>query len=331
MTIKDVAKKAGVSIATVSRIINGKDKGFSDNTKKRVREVIESLNYSPNDVARSLVMRKTHVLGAVIPDVTNPFFSEVIRGIEDRASEFGYSILLCNSDDDAVKEEKYIHLLKEKGVDGIIYAEASTMVEKEIHNLDLPIVFLDRAMGKYDCSWICDDGEYGMYQIICYLIEKGHREIAYFSGHEGGANEPERREGYRKALVDNGILFDPEKVFLGAFDSESGQANVLRLLESKKSFSAIACANDLIAIGAIAELRKQGIAVPDQISVTGYDDIKISKYCYPPLTTMAQEKYGMGKRAVEILVQNIADDATKGQSEQLLSVLVERDSVKEKR
>lgn len=330
-TIKDVAECAEVSIATVSRIINGKDKGFSEATKQRVREVIKNMNYSPNDVARSLVMKKTYILGVVVPDVSSPFFSEVIRGIEETASELGYSILLCNSNDDAKREEKYIHLLKEKGIDGIIYAQVNTAIEKEIQQLEVPIVFLDKAMDKYEYSWICDDGEYGMYRMVRYLIEKGHREIVYFSGNKGWANEPERRNGYRKALLEHGIPFEPDRIFWGSFDFESGHQNVKRLLESKQNFSAIACANDLIAIGAISGLAKRGIKVPSEVSVTGYDDIQMAAYCVPALTTMAQETYDMGKRAVEILIQNISNKVTKGSSEQVRSVLVERDSVREKR
>lgn len=327
VTIKDIAKEANVSISTVSRVINRKDKGVGENTKKRVVEVIKRLNYLPNNAARSLVIKKTHVMGVIIPDITNPFFPELIRGIEDTASRWGYSILLCNSDDNIKKERKYFNLLKSKGVDGIIYAGANSNTEEEVGHLSLPMVFLDRVIQGRACSYVCDDGEYGMYTMVNYLIGSGHREIAYFGGNMDVSTEQERKKGYIKALKEHGIKVNDGLIFKGNFDIKSGRENIEILLSRKISFTAIACANDAMAIGAIAGLNKNNIQVPNQISVTGYDDIEMAKYCYPPLTTMAQDKYTIGKTIVELLVRVINGEQKENISLELRSKLMERDSV----
>jgi LacI family transcriptional regulator len=329
-TIKDIAREAGVSITTVSRVINGEEKGVGPLTRKKVLEVAKQLNYSPNHVARSLVMKKTQVIGVIIPDIINPFFPELIRGIEDVAAEANYSIILCNSDGDDLKEKNYLTLLKDKGVDGIVYTGVHGINEENatfLKQLDIPFVCLDRAFQDKNINCVSDDGVYGMYIAVKYLIEKGHKEIAYLSGSMETSTGKDRLEGYKKALKESKFEVCDKLIVEGNFDLESGSNGVLELLKRNSKYTAIACANDSIAIGAIAKLRELNIQIPKQVSVVGYDDVQMAKLCCPPLTTIAQDKYGMGQKTMQVLLKQINNEYLKNEFIIIKSKLVKRDSV----
>lgn len=333
-TIKDIAKKAGVSITTVSRVINGSPKGVGEKTRKRVEKVAKELNYSPNFVARSLVMKKTQAIGVIIPDISNPFFPELIRGIEDRAAKENYSLILCNSDGDETKEQAYMKLLKDKGTDGIIYTGVHGLDvarSRFLKTLGVPFVCLDRAPAEENMDSVCDDGAQGMYEMVRYLIQKGHEKIAYFTGDMAASTAKERKKGYEGALKENGICLQEALVVAGLFDVESGRLGVETLIDRKVDFTAIACANDLIAMGALLALRARNISVPAQVSVTGYDDIQMAQHCFPALTTMAQNKYELGKSTVHLLLQKMKQKTTDGHTVTFQSTLILRDSVAQRR
>lgn len=308
ITIKDVAKEANVSITTVSRVINNKDEGVSKETKEKILKIMKKLDYRPNGIARGLVTKKTNTLGLILPDITNPFFPDLVRGVEDTANMYGYNIILCNTDDDIAKEKTYIKILKEKCIDGIIY---TSTIKSENHNVktllkyEIPFVMLDRLIDIKGIPYIYADGESGMYEIIRYLIKNNHKKIAYISGPITNYTAVQRYEGYKRAMDEAGLKPDEDLILEGNYKMNSGFKCMSEILNKKKQFTAVACANDLMAIGALECVRAHNLKVPEDISITGYDDIYVSNVITPKLTTMAQPTYEMGCLAARILIKSI--------------------------
>ncbi len=305
ITIKDIAKAAGVSTATVSLVFNNKDKSISQTTRDRVLKIGKDLNYIPNSMARSLVTRQTKTLGLVLPDIVNPFFPEIARGAEDRAWESGYSIIICNTDDDVDQENNYLHVLSKKMVDGIILTHSANR-NKEKSGLErcrIPIILIDRdydspnIMGK-----VLVDNTEASCKAVNYLIKKGYTKIAYIAGPLNTRTARDRLDGYKKALVENNLRYEENLVMVGEYKTQWGSEAALSLLESEQDFQAIFCGNDLIAIGAMKKLKEKNITIPDDIAVMGFDDIYISSLVDPELTTIKQPNYKMGFEAVRIMI-----------------------------
>lgn len=304
-TIKEIAKLANVSSATVSKVINGKDKYISEETRQRILEIIEREGYIPNGIAKSLKMKRTKTIGIIVPDVMNLFFSEVAKGAEDAAEKKGYSVILCNSDNSKTKEEKYINILQEKMVDGIILTASETEASKYLERCNTPMVLVDRDLDlNNSIARIMVDNVEGTYKATNYLINKGCRSIGFISSLEVNKLAKERLMGYKNALKENGMEIEQKKIFLKSFSVETGYEGVDYLL-NETHIDAICCGNDLIAIGAIQGLKDKGIKVPEEVKIIGFDDISISKYLDPPLTTVKQPIYKLGEEAVNILVSII--------------------------
>lgn len=324
-TIKEIARLANVSSATVSKIINGKDKYISEETRQRVLEIIEREGYIPNGIAKSLKMKRTKTIGIIVPDVMNLFFSEVAKGAEDSAEKKGYSVILCNSDNSKTKEEKYINILQEKMVDGIILTASEGEARKYLKRCNTPMVLVDRNLDlDKPIGRIIVDNVEGTYKATNYLIEKGCKSIGFISSEEVNKLAKERLLGYKKALEENGIEIDPKRIFLKSFSVETGYEGVDYLLKDT-SVDSICCGNDLIAIGAIQRLKEKGIRVPEDVKIIGFDDISISKYVDPPLTTVRQPIYKLGEEAVNILVAIIEKKDTE-MTKILETEIVERKS-----
>lgn len=304
VTIKDIARLSGVSTATVSKIINGKDSDIGKPTIERVKRIIDEQNYTPNIVARSMVTKKTKTIGLVIPDVRNPFFTDLVRGAEDVANERGYSLLFCNTDDDLRKEIKYINNLIEKQVDGIALAGAAVRDQSLEENIDIkvPIVSLDRNVyfkgveGKIEV-----DNFTGAYDAVTHLIKSGHKSIMFLSGQLNIKPSKDRLEGYKRALADNNIEYNENLIVVGKYTSEFGYES-MKNAAPDKAVTAIFCGNDLIAIGAMNALKEKNIRIPEDISIVGFDDIYISSLVTPALTTVRQPSYEIGYQAVEMLI-----------------------------
>lgn len=304
VTIKDIAKLSGVSTATVSKIINGKANDISKSTVEKVMKIIEEQNYSPNTIARSMITKKTKTIGLIIPDVRNPFFTDLTRGAEDVANDRGYSIFFCNTDDDLNKEIKYINNLIEKQVDGIALAGAAVRdrVLEEKMDIRIPIVSLDRNVyfqgikGKIEV-----DNFSGAYDAVSHLIRSGHRKIMYLSGPLNIKLSSDRLEGYKKALLDNNIEYGEELVVVGRYNSDFGY-EIIKNIKIDNDVTAIFCGNDLIAIGAMNALKERSISIPKDISIVGFDDIYISSLVTPALTTVRQPSYTIGRLAMERLI-----------------------------
>lgn len=330
VTIKDIAKHAGVSIATVSMVLNNKDHGITQKTRDKILKIAEELNYRPNRLARGLVTKRTNTLGFILPDITNPFFPEIVRAAEDTANKYDYNLILCNTDDDEDKEKLYIEVLKEKCVDGIIFTSSIEPSEENLKTLldyDIPFVFLDRFIDIDKAYVIHTDGMQGMYEVVKYLIDMGHEKIAFLSGPFGSSTACERYKGYAKALKECGISIDKNLIVEGDYKEAGGKRAMRELLKRNTGFTAVACANDLMAIGAMEVLKQNNIRIPEEVSITGFDDIALSKVLDPKLTTVSQPCYDMGHEATKMLIKLIEGKTPEKNKQVLKPKLVIRDSV----
>lgn len=308
ITIKDIARMAGVSTATVSKVLNGKDEKISDRTRNRIFELVDEYNYVPNRIASSLVTKKTKTLGLIIPNIANPFFPEIARGAEDLANERGYNLILCNTDDHLEKEETYIDMLEEKMVDGIIFTASSQRKDKleRLSKVKVPVITVDREVeGLATQGMIVVDNVYGAYEAVHYLVEAGYSKIVHITGPMSSKPARDRLEGMKQALSEKGLTLSSDQLFSGDFKSEWGYEAVNQLINEGTSFDAVFCGNDLIAIGVLKALREHRLKVPADIGLVGFDDIYMAKMLEPELTTVAQPNYEMGYKSAEMLIDMI--------------------------
>ena len=331
-TLRDVAEKAGVTTATVSYILNDK-KSFPDETRRRVMNAIAELGYIPNLSARTLTQRSSKLIGIVVPQTEgsrlmfqNNFYSEILGSIEFHARQNGYHIIISATD----ANESYLRLARERNLDGIIvigmYPDEFYRQMKESR---IPIVLVDSYCNDHYYHNIRIDDAYGSYLATRHVLSKGHRSIAFFSGQlkENGVMK-KRLTGYKDALREYQAPFDPQYVFEGSIDYASGIDSAGRLLASRLPATAVVAAADILAIGAMKGFYEKGVRVPDDISVMGFDDLEISQYLTPGLTTVRQEISQKGEKAVELLINNI-NEPNLTKQEQILPVkLVERGSVR---
>ncbi|MCG8483936.1 MAG: LacI family transcriptional regulator [Clostridia bacterium] len=330
VTIKDIAKKANVSIATVSRVINNKSEGVGPETRERILNIIKESNYHPSRIAQGMVTKKTNILGLILPDISNPFFPDLVRGVEDTASHYGYNLVLCNSDKNSDKEEAYIRVLKENNAAGIIYTSVVKRKEKNIKLLlknKIPFVIMDRSINISNVPKVYTNNIFGMHEMVEYLINNGHRCIAYISGPKYNSSSEQRLKGFKKALNDAGITIDLELIKDGDYSINSGKACMTEILKTGKCFTAVACANDLMALGALEVLKDKGIRVPQEISITGYDDIVMTTFTTPKLTTVVQPKYEIGCEAAELLIKLVNGEEIQQKEVILQPKLAIRESV----
>ncbi|USG67808.1 LacI family transcriptional regulator [Brevibacillus ruminantium] len=304
-TIYDVAKKARVSIATVSKVINNTGR-ISEKTKNKVWKVIGSLNYQQNVIATALTGKHTYTIGLLIPDLSNLFFAELARSIEDRGNELGYNLVICSTDYNPDKEAKYIELLKRKNVDGFILAsgfENTLEVEKLIAE-KYPVAIVARDVPAFNVNAVCIDDFQGGYDAASCLIELGHQKIAIIA-RDVWSNR-ERIRGFRKALEDHGGI---REYTFSQFTLESnvpwGKKIALDYLNSPDPPTAFFACNDLLAIGAIEAIREKKLRVPEDVSVVGFDNTVIATIIDPQLTTIAQPIQNMGREVMDLIVTEI--------------------------
>ncbi|MCX7720053.1 MAG: substrate-binding domain-containing protein [Dictyoglomus thermophilum] len=320
VTIKDVAKKAGVSVMTVSRVING-SKNVKESTREKVLRTIEELGYVPNSVARSLILNKTLTIGLVISDITNPFFTTIARGVEDTAISKHFTVILCNTDEDPEKEMMYAEVLARSKVDGVIYASASGKKAplKSLFLKKIPIVLIDRTIeGVNDLDIVRGDSVLGAYLLTKHLIDLGHRRIGIIVGSHFISTARDRVEGYKKALNEANIPIDESLIKINEnskFSKEDGYRLTKELLNLENPPTAIFGGNNLMAVGALLAIRERGLEIPEDISLVSFDDIESLSEVYPFLTVVKQPAYTMGVIATEILIRRIEN----------------RDKIKEKR
>jgi len=305
-SIKDVAREAGVSIATVSRVLNNVDV-VNDDTKKKVLEAISKLGYRPNIIARSLKTQKTSTIGIIIPDISSQFYPEIVRGAEDVANIYSYNIILCNTDLDSEREIEYLRILKEKMIDGVLYMSNSLEedVIKLINELKIPVVLIETKDKKNNFPSITIDNEKAAYDATKFLLNKGFRDIVFVGTHPEAENALSKRyKGYERAMNENGMRINPDLVCFSGIKPQDG-ANVVSSFLKNKKYDSIFCISDELAMGVINELREQGIRVPEDISVIGFDNIFSSSIYHPKLTTISQPMYDMGSVGMRMLIKII--------------------------
>ncbi|MFI8222715.1 LacI family DNA-binding transcriptional regulator [Pseudomonas sp. NPDC085632] len=305
-TIKDVAALAGISYTTVSHVVNN-TRPVSQEVRLKVEAAIKSLDYVPSAVARSLKAKTTATIGLLVPNSLNPYFAELARGIEDYCERNGYCVILCNSDDNPEKQRSYLRVLLEKRIDGLIVASAGgdSGLAQGLAGVKTPMVIVDRGLDGVDADLVRIDHEYGAYLATRHLLELGHRDIATIGGPVSTSVAQMRLAGYCRALKEAGIEVRPERMLESDFTSTGGYNAAATLLANNPP-SAIFAGNDMIGIGVLRAAAERNVRVPSELSVIGFDDIQMSRYVYPALTTVGQSILQLGEMAAEVLLRRIA-------------------------
>jgi LacI family transcriptional regulator len=326
-SIYDVAKEAGVSVFTVSAVINSKSH-VGKTLKQRVEAAILKLNYRPNLLARSLAKRRTHTLGIVVPDISNPFFPLVVRGAEDAALKHGYNILLCDSDDRMEQEEQCLEVLLAKRVDGILLTKApfdlSPSLRQLIDDMKIPFVLLMRTYPSLTKDAVVSDDYKGAYEAVCQLARAGHRRIGLLGGPIKVSNGRERWKGFRDALEASGLTCDPELVVEGDYRIESGYRGGHALLSRRPD--GIYVANYLMTVGLLRAADEMGMRCPEDFGLVSFDDYPWLAIFRPRLTTVELPKYQIGFEAAELLLDRIKGGNAQGGVRKLVPELHVRES-----
>jgi len=323
-----VAKRSGVSISTVSRVLNN-SKPVSPEIRQRVLEAIRETGYRPNLLARGLVLRKTNIIGIIVPDISNAYYSELVKGTEEISNMYNYSILLCNTYGELKKEMEYLNLLTEKQVDGIIFM-TTNLTEEHVRwfkENDVKSVFVNRHIEGMDIPYVSIDNYNAAYDATNYLIELGHEKIAYIGGPLSDEILGMKRfEGYKQALYDAGIDFRQELVRVSKIGIKSGYEAMGDILDVHKDITAVFAANDIMAIGAVNCILDRGYKIPQDISVVGFDDIPFASIIRPALTTIRQPIYDIGAVAARMLIKKLNGEKLDEISVNLPYQLIERDT-----
>lgn len=327
----DIANKTGFSVSTVSRALHNKSDKYkiSEETKRRIREAAEELGYRPNILARGLKLKKTHDIGVIVPDISNPFFATLVKNIGEEVQKIGYSLILCDSDENISIEQKAIKLLLEKRVEGLIVASVGVNDShlKSLEKNKIPIVIVDRCFYDLNFDTVGVKNYNGSYLGVQYLIGQGHKRIAFIRGLEGTSTNDERLEGYRQALNKAGIPIRKKYIVGDDFRSLSGYLQTKILLNLDQPPTAIFTAGDLIALGAYQAIKEENLHIPKDISIATFDDPLFAPHLSPPLTAIKQPVYEMGIIAVKLIIDRLHDSNKERKRILLEPQLVVRDSV----
>lgn len=304
VTIRDVAKKAGVSPTTVSRVLTGKSIGhMREKTREKILVAIKELKYTPNKYARALKQQKTGVIGVLIPDISDVFFSLIVRGVEKIAYQNKYSVIVCDSENSVEKEESYIDILIQEMIEGLIFVPCSRRSDriKKLIEREVMVVLVDRELDNFNLpAVVCDDFN-NSYNLTKYLIDQGYKTIGFIKGPPAVTTAEDRYRGYIQALKDNNISFNEVYVKQGMYTFESGYKAAREYLRIKKLPQAIIAANDLMALGAIGLFEKSGFKVPSDIGIAGFGDIPFARLMNPRLSTIRIPTFQMGQEATKVL------------------------------
>ena len=339
VTIYDIAKKANTSTATVSRVLSNSGYPVSAKLRERIKEAAEELNYIPNMLGRQLKTNNSMTVGVIVPSITNPFYSSIVLGIEDIARSRGYHVLLCNSHRSPELEEEYLTTLFEKQVKGIIISSISPdkKLLSDLIDKGLSVVAFDQSVEGLDSSQVHFDFQRGGYLATEFLLKQGHQDIAFISS---PLTRPSRRsvyDGYQLALKNKGVEINNDWIKIATREEEISEKNyeftngvelTRELLKSKELPTAIFVCNDMTAFGVMNELTSQGIKIPEEISVVGFDNIEFSQMVSPSLTTVQQPDYEMGRIACNILVDQLIGETREAVDIMLQPKVIERNSTR---
>jgi DNA-binding LacI/PurR family transcriptional regulator len=303
VSIKDIAKAAGVSHSTVSRALSDSPL-VSDETKARIQRLAQEMGYSPNTLARSLVTRQTYTVGVVVTTIADPFVAEVVQGIEATAHDYNYTVILCSSGAQPEREIAAVEMLRSKRVDGVIVTSSriGALYLEHLERIGAPIVLINNhneSSGRYTFT-VTVDNRHGGYLATEHLVQLGHWRIAYVTAPADHSSDLDRMAGYRQALIAGGIEPDSALIVPGNGRADGGERALQALIELSQPPSAVFCYNDMTAIGLMHAARQVGVSVPRDMAVVGFDDIPFASYFYPPLTTIAQPKVEMGRLAMKM-------------------------------
>jgi LacI family transcriptional regulator len=305
----DVAARAGVSVATVSRALSGDPKRVSAPVLQRIVDAAEELDYIPNNLARNMRAGSSRILGLVISDIGNPFFTAVVRGVEDVAQRHGYSLVLSNTDEDPDREAASLGVMAAERAAGLIIAttnENGTALRR-FADMGMAIVAIDRHIADLPTDSVVVDNESASHEAVTHLVRLGHRRIAIVGGPSDADTARERRRGYERALTEARIAIEPELVRAGDFRETAGLTVTRELLDLPVPPSAIFAVNNLTTIGVLGALRERGVEVPTAMSVVGFDDIPTAELLHPPLTVVQQPTYRVGARAADLLIRRLRE------------------------
>ncbi|MDO9464533.1 MAG: LacI family DNA-binding transcriptional regulator [bacterium] len=314
ITIYDVAKKAGVCHGTVSRCLN--NKGYvKKETRRRIERAAKKLKYTPNYTAQVLITKKTQIIGVLIPDISNPFYPPVTKGVYDTVKKSGYHIILGNSYNELEEENSILKSFLFRGVDGIIFIctekkeeESTSQILEEFIKRDIPIVLIQRDGVNLSVDRIFINNIKGAYEATLHLIDIGHNRIGFISGATKSISSRERKEGYRKALLKHNLLIDRNLVLEKGLGKEGGYEGMKQFLKMEHPPTAVFAVNDVIAMGAMMAIKERGKKIPEDIALVGFDDIYPSAILNPSLTTVSQPKYEQGRLAAQLLVRRMTGD-----------------------
>ena len=329
-TMKDIAKIAGVSLGTVSHVLNG-TAGVREPVRRRVLEAVRSTSYQPSQLARGLRRVQTNVIGMIIPDITNPFFPAVVRGAEDQAFSHGYRLILCNTDNDHLKELAHLNELRTYLPAGLIVIPSTfsdlTVQAKSYRDVGTGVVCIDRLPEDWIGDTVIADNQRGAYKATQHLIAMGHKQLAAITGPLHLTNAQERLNGFKQAVKEAKLRLAPEYVQEATFDKQGGASKTGLLLRLIPRPTAIFAGNDMIALGVLAAIRDAGLRCPKDVSVIGFDDLELAELTNPALSSVSQSGYQLGSTAASILLERIDGDTGPAKHIVLETSLKLRDSV----
>lgn len=328
-TMKDIAERVGVSVNTVSRAINDKP-DISGQTKKEILQVAEELNYSPNRFARGLRSEKTFTIGVILSDILNPFYSSMLKGVEEAAKERGYRVIVMDTGEDYDNEQFAVETMLAEQVDGLLISPVQKRKQAviEIQKSDLPFVLLGRYFDSIETNYITTDDVKGAYSATQHLIKGGHKRIALINGPSYISSSKERFKGYKQAMENDNLLISDDLILHGMMDENDGYEALKKLVARDIEPTAVLCYSDFVALGVLQAADEIGLEVPENLAIIGYDDTFFSNYTKVPLTTVKIREKELGKRGFQILTKLIENSGTQNTLEQvrLETGLVVRDS-----
>ena len=327
-TIVDVAKIAGVSTATVSRVINSPET-VRKQTRDRVCDAMKLCRYKYNSLARGFVTKRSQTIGLIVPTITNPIFAESTRGVQDYANKHNYQVILGNTDYRQEKETKLVQVFREMQVDGMLITTTNlkSRMLKELQEDRFPFVLLYSTVRKGPMSCVGVDNFLGGYKATEHLIKLRHQRIAMLAGSFSFSDKSYHRwYGYRKCLRDNGICYNPDYLIQSSYSLESGRQGVIRLMSLEQRPTAVFCSNDYLAIGAMEGARDEGLRIPEDLSIVGFDDIPMTSFIVPALNTIRQPAYDMGVVGAQVLLNHISVPSEKAVHRLLQTRLIVRES-----